>query len=673
MLGTDAYRSGPSPHWERFLVVGAAVAVWSSILVARLVYLQVLAHHECARLVHNQSIEYFEVPGLRGEIYDRTGRPLALSIPSETVYVDPRHLPSLDEAVTVLATHLKLDPETLRQRLQRARSVRAGYLRIKRRITAEEAQALRRVNQRSKFPWIHFEPDLIRVYPSGATAAHVVGTVNDQNQGDSGIELALDQELSGRPGERSVLRDARGQTLEVLELSHPVRGQDVGLTIDARIQQVAHEALKRAAEQWQCQRGSVVVMDVASGDVLALASYPEFDPNRRPFPASELHRRENNAVAAPFEPGSVFKVVTIAAALDQGVVSPETPIDCHGGVLMLRGRRIHDVHAYGQLTVENVLAKSSNIGAIQVAMRLTEPKLYEYVVRFGFGRRTRIGLPAESPGRVYPLERWGATSFASVAMGHEVMATTLQLAVAVATVANDGIRPVPRLVLWRGMREGRREQVPILEGPRVIRAETAITMRRMMEQVVLRGTGQAARLMGYTAAGKTGSAQIYDPGARRYTHRYNASFVGFAPVIRPRIVVAVTLNGAPRYGGVVAAPVFREVAQAALQILGVPPDVPVESPPQPPPEQELNDVALASVARPPVDSPSQEPEQAESVAWFGPRTPSFVGQHLRAALAECTRLGVEVELKGYGRVRAQSPEAGAPLLPGTRVRLECSP
>jgi len=667
---------GRSPVWDpvRFRYLCGALALWGLVLAGRLCQFHLGSHTRYQSLADQQSKDVVPLAARRGAIFDRTGQELALSVESEAVTVDPRHIPDFDNSVAALSRCLDLDSAALKEALERARKARRGYYRVKRQISASQAACLRSLNETATYPWIRFEPDYWRVYPSGPAAAHVIGTVNYEGRGDGGLELSLDQVLAGQPGKAEVVRDAKGRDLAWEVLVPPRPGADIGLSIDARIQYKAHEELRRAAQQWNCPAGSVVVLDPETGDILAMASYPEFDPERPPRTAQEVSYRTNHAVATPFEPGSVFKIVTVSAALERGVVRPETVIDCGAGVIWLGGRRVRDIHAYGPLTVEQVLAKSSNIGAIKIAMRLGQEKLYQFVRRFGFGERTGVPFPAESRGRVYPLERWGKTSFASVAMGHEVMATSLQLAVAMATIANNGLRPAPRLILWQGQLGGGKQWEPVRPGQRVLSAETAVVMRKLAEQVVLAGTARAARLRGYSAGGKTGSAQIYDPVTGRYTHRYNASFVGFAPVGRPRIVVAVTLQGAPRYGGVVAAPVFREVAQYALQVLGVVPDVPVEPELPAPPEEELNDVALAELTGNVPAEPSERPVASPAgPPLVGPRVPDLIGAPLRAALAECARLNLPVRVVGHGRVHAQEPKPGQELVEGITLRLECRP
>jgi len=298
-------------------------------------------------------------------------------------------------------------------------------------------------------------------------------------------------------------------------------------------------------------------MKQASGEILAMASYPSFDPALPPQPGEPEFVRFNHAFSVPFEPGSVFKIITLSAALDAGVARPEDQIFCGNGRFSLFGRVIHEAkRGFGWLSAADVLVLSSNIGAIQVGLKVGERRLLEYVRRFGFGERTRLSLPAESAGTVRDLSRWGKTSIGSVAMGHEISTTTLQLAQACAVIANGGLRVKPHLILRRQKNGGRPASEPVEPPRRVLKPDTAILMRQIMEGVVLRGTGRRARLDGYSSGGKTGTAQIYDPVTGRYTGRYNGSFVGFAPVTNPAIVVAVTLNGVHEYGGIVAALLF---------------------------------------------------------------------------------------------------------------------
>jgi cell division protein FtsI (penicillin-binding protein 3) len=415
-------------------------------------------------------------------------------------------------------------------------------------------------------------------------------------------------------------------------------------------------------------------MDPHNGDVLAMASYPVYDPNQPPAAGKSTANRQNHAISVPFEPGSVFKVITLTAALETTGLRPDSPIDCHGGVLKLPGRVIHDSHAgLHVIPMATVLAKSSNIGAVEVGSRVGAAKLYEYARRFGFGQKTGIELPAESNGKLRKLSRWGTTSWASISIGQEVSVTTVQLARAASVFANGGLLVRPRLVLKRG-----NQGLPAAAPVRVIRPETAITMRQMMEGVVLPGgTAPKAQLTGYSTAGKTGSAQIFDMATHRYSHNtYNGSFIGFAPLTNPAIVVVVTLNGThgtAGFGGQAAAPVFHAVATEALRVLDVPKDLP--DPPAPPllAKKAVEDLSAA-------DNGSDEPNILEDadddeqrsgvVAAAGPRVPDFQGKTMRAVLAEAAAKGLNVLPNGSGTARMQVPRPGAVLHPGESIRVQ---
>ncbi|MCP5110172.1 MAG: hypothetical protein GY953_04990 [bacterium] len=488
------------------------------------------------------------------------------------------------------------------------------------------------------------------------------------------MELSLNQHLTGQAGKLTRLRDAKRQGIDSRMVENPRPGTDFAISLDERLQYAADRALARAAEEHEFDTGSLVLMDALNGEILAMASYPTFDPNARRVTEHDVAARRNNAITAPFEPGSVFKVVTFAAALETTPITPEDPIECGSGVMSLFGRRIHDIHPYGTIPMGTVLAKSSNIGAIQIALQTGEARLLEYVKRFGFGRRTGIALPGEEPGLVRELDRWGRTSIGSVAMGHEITATTLQLAVATSAIASEGLLRKPRLILWR-QKPGEERQMEPLEAPRrVIQPETSLTLRRLMEGVVLEGTGKRAKLLGYTTGGKTGSAQIYDPKLGHYTEKYNSSYVGFAPLQEPKVVVAVTLNGATKYGGVVAAPVFREVATEALRILGVVPDIPVPDEPSDDDwdDEEFADVAIASLGEP-IDIEAESGDagaefRATAYLW-GPPGPDLYGLALRSVMRECSRASMEVDYEGAGLVRIQHPPPGAVLPVGGRIRV----
>lgn len=667
---------GAGPRASRVLgLLTAGFLFWALVLLARLVQIQWIRHPEYAEAARRQHVRELPLPAPRGSILDRNGSLLAASLALESVSVDPRYIPSPEEAARLFSQTLGLPYGPLRDKLAELQRRRAGFVYIKRRLSPEESRRLRALGK----SWIQLTPEVVRHYPKGKLAAHLIGTVDFEQKGALGLELAFDGTVGGKHGAVKVVSDVWRRLVQPVAYEAPQPGSSLALTVDERIQYVAEQELEAAARAEGCSSGSVVVMNPHTGELLAVATYPGFDPNVPPRDPDEARIRFHNyAVSVPFEPGSVFKVVTLTAALETTDLRPETIVNCGNGRIALYGRVVHDHHPYSALSVADVLAKSSNIGAIQIGLKVGERRLYEYVRKFGFGQRTGLPLPAESPGRVRPLERWQKTSLPSVAMGHELSATTIQLARAVSVIANGGLLVKPRIVLWRQRPDGVIEREPAEKPVRVLKPETAFLMRRLMEGVVLHGTGRAARLDGYSAAGKTGTAQIYDPVARRYTHFYNASFVGFAPVTEPAIVVAVTLNGARRYGGEVAAPVFRKVAMTALQLMNVPKDIPETAPTGPMDlDADANDVAISDFSQgPEPEVPEAPPPPAESPSArlvAGLSVPDFQGLPLSAVLERALVLGLTVEAVGSGIAREQFPPPGSPLQPGGRLRVVFKP
>lgn len=656
---------------RRLTWVAGAVLVWAAAIFLRLLSLQVVHHSDYLQQARQQQEHAVEIPAPRGAIFDRNGRALAMSVPMDSVSVNPMRLPDLGIVAEILAGVLDLDRRQLYGRLKWAAENRKGFVWVKRKISPEESERLRSLN----LEWIEFQTESQRHYPKGRVAAHVLGSVDHQEKGNAGLERALDKDLRGVPGKARILTDVRRRGIDSQLASEARPGVDVTLTIDERIQFVAEREIARAVEKARAETGSVVVMNPYTGDILAMASYPTFDPNVPPRPGENPKCRFNQALSVPFEPGSVFKVFTLSSALETTSLRPDTLINCGGGAITLFGRTIHEAkRGFGIIPMSTVLSKSSNVGAIQIGMRVGQQNLYEYVRRFGFGRQTGLPLPAESGGMLRKLSRWGKTSLSSVAMGHEISTTTLQLAQACSVVANGGLLVRPRLVLKRG------SENPPRTGPlpqRVLNPETAITMRQMMEGVVLPGgTGTRARLDGYTCGGKTGSAQIFDFAAKHYTHNYNASFMGMAPLTNPAIVAVVTVNGtrgSSGFGGAVAAPVFKAVATEALRVLDIPKDLPEDLILEPAKDQSENDLAIAELSDGPnileEEGEEEEPVPADS-GQTGPRVPNFRGKTMRAVLEEAGELGMPVLLDGSGVARLQTPPAGAVLTPGEPIRVQ---
>jgi cell division protein FtsI (penicillin-binding protein 3) len=659
----------------RVRIFARFVFLWAAIVLVRLVQLTIVQHNEFHHLADREHEHLVKVEPQRGAILDRTGQRLAMSLPVDSVYINPLQIGDAGVAAEILAGVLNLDQKKVLADIQNAAAGHRGFLWIKRRIDPEESQRLRSLN----LDWINFEPEHRRFYPYEQLAAHLLGSMSSDDRALEGVELKLDNQLKPRAGILRVSTDVRQQSFDEENASAPAEpGADVHLTIDSRIQYIAERELKRTVIEHHCWTGSVVAMDPRTGEILALASYPTFDPNE---PPQQLHdpARLNNAVSATFEPGSVFKVITLTSALETTNLKPDTIIPCYNGAFHFYDRVIHDHEPYAALPMSGVLAHSSNIGAIQIGLKVGKEKLYEYVKRFGFGQKTGLMLPGELGGLVRRPEKWSKTSIASVAMGHEVTVTTVQLARACSVIANGGYLVRPHLLA----------NTQVDPPQRVIRPETAFTMRRMMEGVVLYGTGRPARLDGYSSAGKTGTAQIADNTTHHYTHFYNASFMGFAPVADPAIVIVVTANGSTGhegYGTDVSAPVFKAIAEAALRYLNVPRDLPDSSPNPDTGKVDDNDVAaiadLGSDALP-LDSSDESPAngtESEDQRVFlpapapnllvAPKVPNFVGMTARGVAEEAAANGIPVVFQGHGIARAQAPLAGGMLASGQKVRVE---
>ena len=636
-------------------------------------------------MAHQQQEETEQIAAPRGSIFDRSGQLLAGSAKRDSVSINPLQVPDLQMASDILSEVLGIDRASLYGRMQWYAANHKGFLWVAHDIGPDQYERLRSLHLIGSG-----SPRKAAGLSAVTTlAAHVIGAVDSQGVGQWGLEKSLESELRGLPGSVRVLTDAKGRGIDSHPETEPRPGVSVTLTIDERIQLPAQDAIARAVQDARAESGSVVVMDPYHGDILAMASYPPFDPNQPPGRGESPAARFNHAVSVPFEPGSVFKVFTLSAALETTALTPSSMINCGNGAFTMAGRTVHEAHhGYGIMPMEMVLAKSSNIGAIQVGLKVGSSRLYEYVRRFGLGSRTGIPLPAESPGIVRKLSKWRTTSLMSVSMGHEVGVTTLQLAQGCSAVANGGLLVPPRLILKKGDRA-----MPVAAPHRILKPETAITMRKMMEGVVLIGTGKRARLSGYSSAGKTGSAQIFDYSTGHYTHSYNASFMGFAPVTNPAIVVVVTLNGthgSAGFGGVVAAPVFHEVATEALRVLDVPRDLPDNTPDVPETQvADLNDAPILEGPPPPLLEEAEAPAPAmpgPSPAFgpqpppappapsaprpSGPTAPNFVGLSMRSVVTLAQAQGLPVVLAGTGIVRRQDPPPGAVLHGGERIRVD---
>lgn len=524
--------------------------------------------HLAARVVQMRHTER-TIPAERGRILDRRGNTLAMDLPVRDVWVDPKVIQE-DGHGNFIAAHLarilQLDPAMVLSRIDREGR---RYEPIKRRVHHDVAEEIERL----RFRGVHYAEGLTRYYAQGSLMAHVVGFSNFEGVGSAGIEQSLNTSLRGIPGLRVSERDGRRDELySRRSLDIPPRsGNDVHLTLDQSLQYIMEDALDRGLEEYGGVAAWAILMRVRTGEILAMASRPAFDLND--FRASTGEERRNRAISYNYEPGSTFKVQTIAAAFNEGLISPDNIIDCEQGRWRHRGRPLRDYSPHGRLTVADVLQKSSNIGAAKITLMLPEEKLETYLRDFGIGRPAGIDLPGEEGGILAPHSRWSGLSVSRIAMGHEVAVTALQQLNAVNAIANEGrlMRPyvIERITDHKG-RVVRRGAPEVLSQP--IRPDTARLMTRLMERVTEpEGTGRAAALEGYRVAGKTGTAQ--KPVAGGYSDRLNiASFVGFLPAENPEISMVVVVDEpvSPRTGGGVAAPIFKEIAQQAVRYLNIP-------------------------------------------------------------------------------------------------------
>ncbi len=553
----------------RLYLLGGILLLWFCAICIRLVYLQIFQYGEFQQRASRQQQRTVEISRKRGIIYDRAGRELAMSISVDSGFAVPTEIPDLAQTISLITHITKDDPREVLARCKASRT----FCWVARKASAETAERIKALNLKG----IYFEKESKRFYPKRELAAQVLGYVGMDDEGLSGIEREFNEELRGKPGRMLIQVDARRRNFNRIE-KQPDPGQNIVLTIDQNIQYVAERELETAMEQTRARAGTIVVANPRTGEILALANRPTFNPNlSRKITPEALKDR---AVSDVYEPGSTFKVVTISAALEEKITNPNEVFDCQMGSIVVNGMRIRDHKAFGLLPVSDILARSSDVGAIKIALRLGEERFYKYIRAFGFGEQTGIELPGETRGLAKPLNRWSRVSIGAISMGQEIGISPLQLTAMASTIANDGVWVAPRIVAGRTEPRSTPQMIAFQPGTqrRVLSPLVAAQMKRMMVGVVLNphGTGRKAILEGYSSAGKTGTAQKVDPGTHGYSRtNYVASFAGFAPVNNPAITVAVILDSAVglHQGGQIAAPVFQRVAQQVLAYLNVPHDV----------------------------------------------------------------------------------------------------
>src|SRR5215213_3688621 len=560
-------KSRPDVSPGRALFVAAFIGFWMLVVCARLVYLQFSQYDALANRARQQQQNSIETSPQRGELLDRQERQLARSVQTVSLFLDPDGIDAeaLDHTAQQLARALGLKHADLAKEFRAAQEEKRRFIWVARRLDADQASKIVAMN----LPGIQTRLEPKRYYPNGSLAAHVLGYVGLDGTGLGGLEQSYNAKIAGEPGRLFLEKDANGKPYESYEIASKP-GQTVVLTIDQSIQYQAEQALQAAVQRSRAKSGTVIVLDPRSGEILALANAPTFDPNK--VAETKPETRSNWALQNIYEPGSTFKVVAFSAALEKKLARVDEHIDCQMGAITVAGRVIHDHHAFGSLTIPEALAKSSNVAAIKLGIRVGDQTMYDYIRRFGFGSRTGIELPGETNGILRRVDRWQPSSIGSIAIGQEVGVTPVQMVAAFGALANDGVRVAPHLI--REVRDAGGNVVYRAQPDqrRVISAETAIALRGMLEGVTLNGTAKKAQLDGYSAAGKTGTAQKIDPKTRSYSAtKFVGSFVGFAPVSNPQVVIIVVIDepSGAYHGGDVAAPVFREVAEQVLPHLNV--------------------------------------------------------------------------------------------------------
>ena len=554
---------------SRLYLLSAVLVFWCVAICGRLVFLQIFSYGRFVKQAGHQQQRAIPLAAKRGVIFDRSGRELAMSVLVDSAFAVPTEVKDLPTAVSLI-TRITGDDYNVVLADCRAHKT---FCWVARKANDETIQ---RINS-LKLQGIHFQKEPKRFYPARDLAAQVLGSVGMEDSGQSGIEHEFDDQLRGHPGKMFISVDARRKWFADVE-TQPDPGDNLVLTIDKNIQYIAEKELDQAIHDTQAIAGTVIVENPRTGEILALANRPTFNPNlRKQITPGAL---TNRAVSYVYEPGSTFKLVTISAALEEKITNPNEIFDCQMGAIVYNGMRIRDSKPHGLLPVWGVLAESSDVGAIKIALRLGEDRFYKYIRAYGFGQQTGIELPGETRGLTKPPSRWSKVSIAAISMGQEIGISPIQLAGLISTFANDGIWIAPRIVTGRVQPRGTPQTIAFHSGPshRVISPYTAAEMRAMMEKVVLEGTGRKAILEGYSSAGKTGTAQKVDPATGVYSKtKYIGSFAGFAPVNNPQIVVAVILDSAVglHQGGQVSAPVFHRIAQQVLEYLHVPHDLPL--------------------------------------------------------------------------------------------------
>ena len=644
---------------SRVFVCAIVFALWTVGIEARLIYLQVVQHAEMTVRANKQQIRTVKLPAKRGDILDRNGKLLAMSVDAETVAADPSHVDDPDMTAAQVCAALDVcDGTKLVEIRTKLKDKKSRFEFLERHVSPDAAARVGKL----KLPGVVLYKESRRYYPNRTLLAHALGFVGVGNIGLGGVESTYDTRIRGQEGLLILQVDSRREARAAREERAATAGDTIELTIDQYLQHIVERELRAGVDEHNAAGGAAVIMDPRTGEILALANYPTFNPNA--FNQATDDARRNRVVQDIYEPGSTFKLVTASAALDEGILQTSDLIDCAPGFITFPGRKIRDVHQYGVLSFEDVIVKSSNVGAIKAGLRIGPERLGRYINRFGFGRTLSPDFGGQSAGIVWNPADLGDSGLASVSMGYQISVTPLQMVAALSSVANGGTLFEPRIVR-AFIKNGRREPVPPKALQRTVTVETAATLTSIMEAVVERGTAKAARVEGFTVAGKTGTAAKLVNN--RYSNSdYNTSFVGFVPSRKPVLSIIVVIDSphgpVTAYGGTVAAPIFQRIAETSLRHLGVPPTINAPSPVLVARGADIDTPRPRNIGTA-LDRPQPEPALPGTM-------PDLRGRSARVAVTSLTRLGLNFKVSGDGLVIEQFPEPGTPLVPGESARLK---
>jgi len=646
------------------------MGLWGTVIGARLYFLQVVKSADLRDRAESQQQDTIRILPPRGVIYDRNRNELAASVQVKSVFASPVQIHEINATAVKLAALIGMPAAEIQGKLVEAKGKK--FVWIKRKVSVAEADAI----TRAKITGIHFIEESQRSYPNGELAAHVLGYVGVDEQGLAGLEHQYNESIKGESGEVIYISDGRHKSYNQIE-SPAQPGASLVTTIDTTIQHFVEQEIREAEERTHAKEISVVVMVPKTGEILAMANYPTFNPNS--YGSSDVVSRQNGSIAHIYEPGSTFKILTVGAAMEEGLTTPDERIDCLNGAIIVAGQRIRDHKSFGVLSVSEILEKSSDVGAITLGLRLKEVLMAKYIKLYGFGHTTGIDLPGEQRGLTKPVSQWNRSSIGYMSMGQEVGVTPLQIVSLVSMVANGGTLYRPYVV-----KEVQDPQHAVVsrtepEGIRVMSLKSAQEMQGMLEKVVTDGTAKTAKLEGYRAAGKTGTAQKANPAGGYYANQLIASFTGYAPASNPEIAMVVVVDEpvGSHMGGEVAAPIFKNIADKILHYKGISPDIQDYAPPR---------YTSTPAKRPSAPAPTARPARIEELKVVAANfaepgksyepgditVPDFRGKSLRQIVEDCQSLGLGVKSGGSGRGKQQFPPAGAKVRFGTVVEIQLS-